>query len=290
MNKPFKSIGIISRHSTPVIVETLESLWHFLDSLPQIEAVFVESDTAKALDNISPQLINKKQLSEKCELVIVIGGDGSMLHAAHTIADQNVQLIGINRGKLGFLTDINPIDIEKKLEDILSGNYIQEKRFLLSASLSHNPKQTFEALNEVAITAAPNMMEFEIYINNRFVCSHSADGLIIATPTGSTAYALSSGGPILHPELNACVLVPISSHSLTARPIAFNADEEVKIVLAKNTDITPQLSIDGVSHTINTGETITISKKDNPLNLIHPQDYNYYEALRSKLYWGKKLK
>ena len=222
-----------------------------------------------------------------------MGGDGSLLHATHAILDENIPVIGINRGSLGFLTDIHPTELSK-IKAILEGKYILEKRFLLSTSIHLDDKSlgSDAALNEIAIIPdiVPHMIEFEIYIDDQFVCSQDSDGLIIATPTGSTAYALSGGGPILHPQLDAIVLVPMFSHSLNMRPIVIEGNRKIDVLISPNNDTSPRLTCDGRAH-LNTppGSRISIRKKECRLHLIHPLDYNYYEALRSKLHWGKKL-
>lgn len=293
MLTPLRSIGILCKEHSPAITETLHTLWDFLSRQDNLNVV-VEMHTAKMLLDKKVSVIAKEHLGQHCELLIVVGGDGSLLHAAHAMAGQNIPLIGINRGNLGFLTDINPRELERTLKPILEGHYQEEKRFLLSAILSSHPDKTFHALNEISLLSSPHMSEFEIEIDDHFVCSHRADGLIIATPTGSTAYALSSGGPIIHPSLNAVVLVPIASHTLTTRPIVVNADGKITIRIANKRAIehktsTPHISFDGSLHPMKSSDTVTIVKKTEALRLIHPLHHNYYEALRSKLYWGKKL-
>jgi len=207
--------------------------------------------------------------------------------------NDEIPILGINRGSLGFLTDILPSQLEK-IKAILEGKFILEKRFLLTATVTSNNKiiSQDDALNEVALIpdAIPHMIEFEIYIDKQFVCSQNSDGLIIATPTGSTAYALSGGGPILHPQLDAIVLVPMFPHSLNNRPIVVQGQCEISIIVSPNNDTSPRLSCDGRAYlNAEPGSEITIRKKPKTLHLIHPLDYSYYETLRSKLHWGKKL-
>ena len=211
----------------------------------------------------------------------------------HAVVNDEIPVLGINRGSLGFLTDIIPSQLDK-IKEILDGKYTIEKRFLLSTTVKLNDEILGEddALNEVAIIpdAVPHMIEFEVYIDGVFVNSQDSDGLIIATPTGSTAYALSGGGPILHPQLDAIVLVPMFPHSLNNRPIVVEGNREISIIISKNNETSPRLSCDGRAY-LNTppGSQITINKKAKSLHLIHTVDYNYYETLRSKLHWGKKL-
>lgn len=291
MTTQFKTIGIFGRVKNPGVRETLKTLIHYLNELSQ--PVFVESETAEPLYDSSLKTLSRDEMGKKCDLLIVVGGDGSLLHATHTIFDHDIPVIGINRGSLGFLTDIHPTELSK-IKAILSGEYTIEERFLLKASVSFHNKTTGKdnALNEVAIIpdAIPHMIEFEIYIDDQFVCSQNSDGLIIATPTGSTAYALSGGGPILHPQLDAIVLVPMFPHSLNSRPIVIKGDCHIDIVITPNNTTSPRLSCDGREFVQTPpGSRVTIQKNEQKLKLIHPLDYNYYEALRSKLHWGKKL-
>ncbi|HSW94171.1 MAG TPA: NAD(+) kinase [Gammaproteobacteria bacterium] len=292
MATPFKSIGIIGRVRNPGVKETFRAL---IDYLQQLGIhIYLEEDTATILNETSLPTLSREKLGSHCDLLIVVGGDGSLLHAAHIAVNQDLPVLGINRGSLGFLTDILPTELPK-IEPVLRGEYHLEKRFLLTTSIEihgNNIGQD-DCLNEVAIIpdAIPHMIEFEIYIDDQFVCSQNSDGLIIATPTGSTAYALSGGGPILHPQLDAIVLVPMFPHSLSSRPIVIEGNRRINIIITPNNTTSPRVSCDGRAW-LNTpaGSHITIRKKPHELHLIHPLDYNYYEALRSKLHWGKKLK
>ncbi|MEO8400940.1 MAG: NAD(+) kinase [Gammaproteobacteria bacterium] len=291
MTTTFKSIGIIGRVRNPGVKDTLRALIKYLEKLKL--QIFIEEETADSLNEKSLSIIPREKLGKHCDLLIVVGGDGSLLHAAHIAINQDLPVLGINRGSLGFLTDILPTELEK-IQAILKGQYFLEKRFLLTTSIEIHDKNLGQddCLNEVAIIpdAIPHMIEFEIYIDDQFVCSQNSDGLIIATPTGSTAYALSGGGPILHPQLDAIVLVPMFPHSLSSRPIVVEGNRRINIIISPNNITSPRVSCDGRAY-INTppGCHITIKKKPQQLHLIHPMDYNYYEALRSKLHWGKKL-
>lgn len=288
----FNTIGIIGRLRNPGVKETVRALIDFLSELP-VEIV-VEAETADSVSDLfSLTTVTRDKIGAACNLLIVIGGDGSLISATHAIVDSETPVLGINRGSLGFLTDIHPTELAK-IKDILNGEFQIEKRFLLMADVSLQDKKlgTDDALNEVAIipNMVPHMIEFEIYIDDQFVCSQNSDGLIIATPTGSTAYALSGGGPILHPQLDAMVLVPMFPHTLSSRPIVIEGDRRIQIILSPKNTTSPRVSCDGQDYiTSPPGSHITIQKKAKPLHLIHPLDYNYYETLRSKLHWGKKL-
>lgn len=289
--KTFKTIGIIGRVNTPGVKDTLKTLVNYLIELKQ--NLILETETADSLSYSDLPKISREQLGKHCDLLIVVGGDGSLLHAAHAVMNDETPVLGINRGSLGFLTDILPSQLQK-IKEILEGKFILEKRFLLTSLIKLNDTiiGRDDALNEVAIIpdTIPHMIEIEIYIDDRFVYSQNSDGLLVATPTGSTAYALSGGGPILHPQLDAIVLVPMFPHSLNNRPIVVEGNREISIIISPNNVTTPRLSCDGRAY-INTpaNSVITIQKKSKTLHLIHPLDYNYYEALRSKLHWGKKL-
>lgn len=291
MSSPFKVIGLFGRVKNPGIIETLKAVIQYLTDLGQ--PFLIEAETAASLNNTKLPTVERDQLSKRCQLILVVGGDGSLIHAAHTVINDEVPVLGINRGRLGFLTDISPDELYK-IKEILAGNYIAEKRFLLSATVVHQDKLLGQsnALNEVAIIpdSVPHMNEFEIYIDDKFVASQRSDGLIVATPTGSTAYALSGGGPILHPQLDAIVIVPMFPHSLSVRPIVIEGNRSITIIITPNNTATPRLTCDSQAY-ISTppGSQITIEKKSQRLHLIHPTDYDYYASLRSKLHWGRKL-
>lgn len=291
MATQFKVVGIIGRVRNPGSTDTLKSLITYLQSRKQ--AFLVETETAAILNDKSLPTVPREELNKQCNLLIVVGGDGSLLQAVHAVVKNEIPVLGINRGRLGFLTDILPDQLEK-IGPILEGEYLLEKRFLLTARVELHNKLLgqSDALNEVALIPAsvPHMSEFEIYIDNQFLCSQDSDGLIVATPTGSTAYALSGGGPILHPQLNAMVIVPMFPHTLSIRPIVIEGNSEIKIVITPNNTTTPRITCDSQEF-INTppGSHIIIRKKQEQLHLIHPNNYDYYEALRSKLHWGRKL-
>jgi len=291
MASKFKTVGIIGKVRSPGVKETLRALINYLQSLNQ--KIIVEKESCEILSDNTLPSIARDQLGKNCDLLIVVGGDGSLLHAAHAIVQDETPVLGINRGSLGFLTDIHPKELSK-IEAILNGKYILEKRFLFSSIIKNHGKTlgTAIALNEVALIPdiVPHMIEFEIYIDNQFVCSQDSDGLIIATPTGSTAYALSAGGPIIHPQLDAMVIVPMFPHTLSNRPIVIDGNAEISIVITPNNRASPRLTCDGqVCLNVPPVSHISVQKHSKRLQLIHPVDYQYYESLRSKLHWGRKL-
>ncbi len=291
MHSQFNTVGIYGRVRNAGVIETLKALISYLNSIGQ--AILVDSKTADTLDDTSIPRIDRQEISQRCDLLIVVGGDGSLLHAAHSIIQGDIPVLGINRGRLGFLTDILPTQLAK-IKSILEGKYRLEERFLIRSTVEFqgNILGQNDALNEVALIpdSVPHMNQFEIYIDDQFVCSQDSDGVIIATPTGSTAYALSGGGPILHPQLDAIVIVPMFPHTLSVRPIVIEGNRRITLVISPKNFATPRLTCDGQNF-ISTppGSHIQIEKKPQRLHLIHPTDYDYYETLRSKLHWGRKL-
>ena len=288
----FNRIGLVGRPGHAGVVATLQRLLVFLGS--KEVSIVVDDVTAGLIDGHGQKECKRDDLSDCCDLVIVVGGDGSMLTVAKFIASDQIPVIGINRGKLGFLTDILPDEIEAKIEEVLSGQYTIESRFLLDVETNEagSRKKLGSALNDVVLHPgkAAQMIEFELYVDGKFVYSQESDGLIVATPTGSTAYSLSAGGPIMHPDLNAIVLVPMYPHSLNSRPIVVDGDSEIRIVVAAKESLQPQLRCDGeVKYTASAGDEIFVSKKRVPLRLVHPPEHSFYQACRSKLGWGSRL-
>jgi NAD+ kinase len=288
----FKRIGLVGRPDHSGVVDSLQRLLALLATKEL--TVVLDDITARLIYSSGQQVCKREELSNHCDLVIVVGGDGSMLNVAKYVAADQVPVIGINRGRLGFLTDISPDDIEARVEDVLSGNYHVESRFLLEVAIRREDglESLGCALNDVVLHPgqAAQMIEFELFVDDKFVYSQQSDGLIVATPTGSTAYSLSAGGPIMHPDLNAVVLVPMYPHSLNSRPIVVDGDSEIRLVVAAKGSLQPQLSCDGeVRYTASAGDEIVVSKKELALQLVHPLDHSFYQACRSKLGWGSRL-
>ncbi len=291
----FSSIGLVGRHENANIPESLKSLADFLLQRGNINLVVDEAVSEFMQDHHSYADMQVAPLSElymHCDLVIVVGGDGSMLKAAGALANQNLPVVGINRGRLGFLTDILPEELEQDLTQVLDGKYKEESRFLLNVTVERGDSSNDLgcALNDVVLHPgiAAQMIEFSLYIDEEFVYQQASDGLIVATPTGSTAYSMSAGGPIMHPKLDAVVLVPMYSHSLSSRPIVIDGDSEIKIIVGDRHQMMPQVSCDGsVEYTAEPGDHIFVRKKPEQLRLLHPKDYNYYATCRSKLHWSQ---
>lgn len=285
----FRTIGIIGYSHYPQAINTYSILYHWLSK--KGITVMMENHTANLLNTQKIIIGNLDDIGNYADLAIVIGGDGNMLRAANILSQYNIKIIGINLGTLGFLTDLDPNSALIELSDVLSGHFINEKRFLLDVKIKHPNHLTRLgiAINEVILHANTirNMIEFELYIDNNFTFSQRSDGLIVSTPTGSTAYSLSAGGPILSPTVDAIVLVPICPHTLSSRPIVINSKS---IICLKFSKVTSKLKI-GCDNQIPTficqEEEILIQRSNHYLDLIHPKNYNYFDTLNIKLGWSK---
>ncbi len=234
-----------------------------------------------------------EQHIKQADLIVVVGGDGSLLSAARTFVDKKIPILGINLGRLGFLADVSITDMEEIVNEVLSGRFTQEQRHLLSCQIEQRDKTLgqFLALNDAVIhrTKALKMIEFELFINDTFVSNQRADGLIVTTPTGSTAYALSSGGPIIHPGINAIGLVSICPHTMSHRPLLVPGDDKILIII-KDAEDGAIISFDGqTSVAIETEQVICLNQYSNVINLLHPKHYDYFEIIRSKLHWGSQF-
>ena len=285
----FHTIGIIVKPDAAVVKDTLTRLLAYLKN-KQVAVLIDES--ASGICDAHGKTISRAELATQSELVITIGGDGTILNAARSIADEDVPLVGINIGRLGFLADVSPDDFETALDKILDGEYLKAERFMLSASVQRENEVLFnsDALNDVVmhVRDVARMIDFETRVNGQFVNHQRADGLIVATPTGSTAYALSSGGPILHAGLQAIALVPICPHTLSNRPLVVKADAVIEIIVGHNPHAVMQITCDGqASHEISHGDVIKIQRKEKSLTLLHPPGHSYFEILRAKLHWNE---
>ena len=285
MNR-FKTVGIFSRQDGALIGRTLAQLAHILQARGL--NIMASGFTAECL-GLPEQ--TPDSIAANADLAIVVGGDGTLLTAGRLLAPYHVPVIGVNLGRLGFLVDVSPDDMENQLNNMLDGDYLEEERCLLQASAWRGKQHLGQniALNDVVLHSRNEvrMIEFTTYIDGHFVNSQRADGLVVSTPTGSTAYALSSGGPILHPGLDAAVLVPISPHTLSSRPLVVCIRSEIEILLNNERPVDSRLSFDG-HHNIEllSGDRIHIQALPEKLLLLHPHSYDYYHILRSKLHWG----
>lgn len=291
MKKYFNCIGIIGypRHQSALIIHEILYKWLTKKGYK----VFIEYNIAKKLNLEKPKTASLIEIGQLCDLAVVIGGDGNLLFTARILAYFNIKIIGINRGNLGFLADLNPDNSFKKLEEVLSGKYLIENRLLLDVKIYKKEKisKSSIAINEIVLHPkyVAHMIEFEVYIDDQFAFSQRSDGLIISTPTGSTGYSLSAGGPIIQTSLEAILLVPMFPHTLSARPLVIRSDS---VICLRFIDITTNLKISCDSQIvlpIDKNEYIFIRRSDYHLNLIHPRSYNYFNNLTSKLNWSKKF-
>lgn len=287
----FKTIGIMGRE-TDAVGESLRVLTAFLTS--QKVSVILGEHIAGLMPDSPYPVSARTKMGESCDLIIVLGGDGSLLGAARLLARHNVPVLGINRGRLGFLTDVLPDDIEQSVGAVLNGEYVIDKRFLLSAIVRRGDEVIgrAEALNDVVVNSGTSaqMIEFDLYVDDEFVYRQRSDGLIVSTPTGSTAYSLSGGGPIMHPKLDAFVLVPMFPHTLSSRPIVIDANSEIRIEINSSNEFHPPVTCDGQVHlTAMPGDTVHINKRRHKLKLIHPIGHSFYASCRDKLGWGSGL-
>ncbi len=288
----FKRIGLVGRPGHPGVVDSLQRLENVLHALGL--HVIIDESSSALLPGNKLEVAARASLGEHCDLVIVVGGDGSMLSVARTLSAHDVPVLGVNRGRLGFLTDIIPEEIEARIGKILAGEYTEESRFLIGCELLRDGEvvSTGSALNDIVLHpgTAARMIEFELFIDEQFVNSQQSDGLIVATPTGSTAYSLSAGGPIMHPSLNALVLVPMYPHSLSSRPLVVDANRTIRVTVGKVRSVEPRVSCDGAtSFAARPGDNLIVRKNAKTLRLIHPLDHNFYQTCRSKLGWGNRL-
>jgi NAD+ kinase len=287
--KKFNKVGLVARMGSPPILESLKRVELFLRS--QSAQVILEDLAAGMLGETDLQVCSQAELGLNCDLVIAVGGDGIILGAARTLAPFGIPLLGINRGRLGFLADVSPDEIEVQVGEVLKGDYSIEEHFLLEGELSVAGHEVPSALNEVIVHSATmaKMIEFDLYVNDVFVYNQNSDGLIVSSPTGSTAYALSAGGPIMHPSLDAIVLLPMFPHTLNSRPLVVPGSSELKIVIGSGFGKAIVSFDSHLEFEVQPGESIIIRKKQEKLKLIHPPGHSFYGVCRSKLDWASRV-
>jgi NAD+ kinase len=290
MPQTFKKVALVGKYDNLAIAGSVKHLAGFLSA--QGYEIVLASQTAEILEEAGYRHASLTELASLVDVVVVLGGDGTMLSIARVLAPYPVPLIGVNQGRLGFLTDIVMDDMEAELSRMLAGEYDAEERILLTASLERGDGSRSEgsAFNDVVVSKAGTgrLIEFEVIIDNEFVYTQRSDGLVVATPTGSTAYALSAGGPILYPTLEAIALVPICPHTLSARPIVVSSQSRVDIVIHHADDA--RVHFDGQNYfDLQQGDKVSICRVPYNVTLLHPKHYSYYDTLRQKLHWGKQL-
>ncbi|OGI43475.1 MAG: NAD kinase [Candidatus Muproteobacteria bacterium RIFCSPHIGHO2_01_FULL_65_16] len=292
MKKTVKTIGLFGKYQDVSIVPHIVRLGEFLRARGL--SVLLDENTGGMLERPFAPSRPLAAIGREIDLAIVIGGDGTMLNVARALADSRVPLIGVNLGRLGFLTDIAADNMPEAIGKILDGDFHTEQRLLLAAEIMRKGRivHTARAFNDVIVNKGElaRLIEFETYINGEFVNSTRGDGVIVSSPTGSTAYALSAGGPILHPALPAIVLVPICPHTLSNRPIVVSSDSVIEIVMTGLAANHANVAFDGQStFALDDNDRIYVRRLDTPVELIHPSGRSHYDVLRTKLHWGEKF-
>ncbi len=290
MNNCFNKIGLIGKYGNPQVAETVRELGMLLQKRGC--EIMLEHATSQLLTIRDLPCANLDEIGRNCDLTIIVGGDGTLLAAARTLVEYDIPILGVNLGRLGFLVDISPDHMEERVNKILDGEYEEEHRILLNAKVQHKnsvPSES-DAFNDVVVHKweVARMIETETWVNGRFLNSMRSDGLIVSSPTGSTAYALSGGGPIIEPGVDAILIVPICPHSMSYRPIVVRGDSEIEILVKENMHSHAQVTCDGqINLGLVSGDKILIRKKDKVIRLIHPRQHNHFEILRAKMHWGE---
>ena len=290
MKFPFQNVALIGKHKAPEIAGSLLHLAAFLSSRGL--NVVVDSLTAEQIASCPYPAMSLREMAHAVDLAIVMGGDGTMLNIARTLSPHQVPLVGVNQGRLGFLTDLTLENMQDSIVAMLDGKFVTEQRLLLVARVLRNDVEVFGGLafNEVAVhrNHISSMVEFEVRIDGEYLYNQRADGLIVSTPTGSTAYAMSAGGPILHPGLDVLELVPVCPHTLSNRPIVVKSSSVLEILMHRTGDISVRFD----SHTnydLELHDKIIVTRHPEPACLLHPVGHSYYHTLREKLLWNQTL-
>ena len=287
---PVRCCALVGRFADSRIAESVSALLPHLAS--RGVQVLVAEGATLAAGTAGVTRVAEREFGERADLVIAIGGDGTLLYAARLVAGYSVPLLGINRGRLGFLTDVSPNSMLEDVDTVLAGRFSEDRRSLLSARLEKHGAESVSALalNDVVVNKweTGRTMDFETSINGRFVNSHGGDGMVIATATGSTAYALSCGGPIVEPDLDVWVLAPICPHTLSDRPIVVRAGSKIQLRMSDRFESRAQVTCDGTAiGDLEQGDNLYVEGADAQITLLHPPGYDYYRLLRSKLHWGR---
>jgi len=290
MTAHFTHIGLIGKADDSNVSTTLRGLIAFLEQ--RETEILLDDSLADILPSTPHALVDRETLASTCDLAIVVGGDGTLLNAARSLAESGIAVLGVNLGRLGFLVDVSPEDMPEQLDKILSGAFTEEQRTLLHMTVTRDGNMISEssALNDVVVHKkdVARMIDLDTWIDRHFLNTNRSDGLIISTPTGSTAYALSGGGPILHPRLDAITLVPICPHTLSNRPIVIHDDSVIEIIIHKGT-LEATVSCDGqVNQSLEADDLITVRKHNHALRLLHPLGHDYFAVLREKLRWSEQ--
>lgn len=292
METKIKTVGLFGKYQDQTVIEHLRRLEEFL--LGRKLKILLDQVTAEHFPGSKSPTRPRDTIGSDINLAVVVGGDGTLLNVARELAPHHVPIIGVNLGRLGFLADIQAETMTTEIGKILDGDYQTEKRLLLHAEVMRKGRivHTASAFNDVIVSKGElaRMIEFETYLDGEFVHSIRGDGIIVASPTGSTAYALSSGGPILHPTLDAIAIVPICPHTLSNRPIVVSSDCIAEILVSRIGDQHAHATFDGQStFTLEDGDRVYVRRAENEVELLHPSGRSHFEVMRIKLHWGRKL-
>ena len=288
MKSQFRHVALIGKYHAQGSRSALKEIAHFLGK--QGCEVAIEKDTASNTGLSQFPTLDAAGIGAHCDLALVVGGDGTMLGIGRLLAQFGVPLVGINQGRLGFITDIAFEDYQNTLKPMLRGEYEEERRWMMQAKVMRDGLCVFSAtaMNDVVVNrgATAGMVELRVEVDGHFVANQRADGLIIASPTGSTAYALSAGGPLLHPSIGGWVLVPIAPHTLSNRPIVLSDAGEITIEMVAGRDASANLDMQSLASLLH-GDRITVRRSEHQMRFLHPKGWSYFDTLRKKLHWNE---
>jgi len=289
MPAAFKTVAVVGKSDATSLPDVLDQLVRTLRA--RGIKILMDPPTAGASRSQPDATLEMEELPARADLAVVVGGDGTLISCARLMAEKGVPLVGVNLGRLGFLTDIPADGLEAAITSVLEGDFIPEERTLLAGAVRRGTQTLFStlAMNDIVVSrgAMGSMIEFAVTVDGEFIYSLRADGLIVATPTGSTAYALSAGGPILHPALQAIALVPISPHTLSNRPIAIRGSSRVEVTLVRGVDARANFDVQAYWQ-LEPGDVVSVSASARPAILLHPKGYRYFSMLRQKLRWNER--
>ena len=288
MKSQFRHVALVGKYHAQGSRSALEGIAHFLNA--QSCDVAIEKDTASNTGLTQYPILDVAAIGAQCDLALVVGGDGTMLGIGRLLAKFGVPLIGINQGRLGFITDIAFEDYQTVLAPMLRGDFEEDRRWMMQAQVMRDGRCVFNAtaMNDVVVNrgATSGMVELRVEVDGRFVANQRADGLIIASPTGSTAYALSAGGPLLHPSIAGWVLVPIAPHTLSNRPIVLSDTGEITVEIVAGRDASANFDMQSMA-SLMLGDRITVKRSDYQMRFLHPKGWSYFDTLRKKLHWNE---
>ena len=290
MQSQFRHVALIGKYQTQGSKTALQEIAQFL--IGQGCEVAIERETAINTGLNQFQALDAEGIGQQCDLALVVGGDGTMLGIGRVLAKFGVPLVGINQGRLGFITDIAFDQYQSALKPMLQGEFEEDRRWMMQAKVMRDGQCVFTAtaMNDVVVNrgATSGMVELRVEVDGRFVANQRADGLIIASPTGSTAYALSAGGPLLHPSISGWVLVPIASHTLSNRPIVLSDAGEVTIEIVAGRDASANFDMQSLASLLH-ADRITVRRSEHQMRFLHPKGWSYFDTLRRKLHWNEGL-